>query len=147
MTETAIQAINADTAIATTESDQPRMRMCLGFPVEGYQGVKKMFNVLNNSESFADSKKTELELSGLVIKPGERVDPIDGTITPCEFAIMVDVEGNSYFSQSDGIADSVENLISTFNSMGGWPEGETVKVRLVTIPLEKGKTLKKLELV
>lgn len=147
MTETAIQAINADTSIAQTESDQPRMRMCLGFPVEGYQGVKKMFNVLNNSESFADSKKTELELSGLVIKPGERVDPIDGTVTSCEFAIMVDVDGNSYFSQSDGIADSVDNLINTFNSMGGWPEGEEVKVRLVTIPLEKGKTLKKLELV
>lgn len=64
--------------------------------------------------------------------------------TPCKNTYLIDVDGNAYFSQSDGIARSTQMVSTLFPDFGKHLDEGGIKLKLVEQKLPNGNTLKNL---
>lgn len=85
----------------------------LAFDTQSRMGKVKLFNALNSAESLTDSGINQLTLQGIIVQPGTRVSAATGEVEPAKFTTFITEDG-AYFSQSEGIARSAENLVAAF---------------------------------
>ena len=115
----------------------------IAFDTDTRVGKIKLFNALNSAESLSDSHVGRLTLQGLILQSGNRLDQVTGEITPAKFTTFI-TESGAYFSQSDGIARSAENLIAAF---GDDFASEPLTIEFGTKQLQGGRTMKYFYLV
>lgn len=115
----------------------------IAFDTDTRAGKIKLFNALNSAESLSDSHVDRLTLQGLIVQSGNRLDQVTGEITPAKFTTFI-TESGAYFSQSDGIARSAENLIAAF---GDDFASEPLTIEFGTKQLQGGRTMKYFYLV
>lgn len=141
-TETAIVAQPVEESRALTTS-QGFVNTC---DISTRQGKLTVIKAVNNAQSLADVPEgTVIDVCDIVTKPGIRKarDPRLPN-TPCINTYLIDTEGNAYMSQSDGIAQSAEFIVSAFSDMGkSDPEG-CVPLFVKVTPLPNGNTVKSL---
>lgn len=125
------------------ESTREVTNSAFAFDTDTRAGKIKLFNALNSAESLSDSHVDRLTLQGLIVQSGNRLDQVTGEITPAKFTTFI-TESGAYFSQSDGIARSAENLIAAF---GDDFASEPLTIEFGTKQLQGGRTMKYFYLV
>ena len=111
----------------------------IAFDVTSREGKKKLLNALNGAESLNDHPdKTQLTLVGLVVRPTTRVDDATGECVDCMGTTFI-TEDAAYFSMSDGIARSAQNLIAAYGE--SFAE-EPVTIEFASRKLDAKRTLK-----
>lgn len=109
------------------------------------EGKKVTLNALNSAVSLNDFNDTPLTIVDIITTPGERKSRNAGVAdTPCQNTYLIDYEGKAYFTQSDGIARSV-NAILAFLTAEEIHAGIAMCVRSTKLP--NGNTIKSLELL
>lgn len=108
--------------------------------VKGMDNASKaiVYNAVNNpTVKISDHVNQEIFIKDIYCEEIERTDPETGEIQVLKKTVLIDPDGNSYFSVSNGIFRAVENLIRIF----GYPTyTEPVHVRVVSVKLKKGQT-------
>lgn len=120
------------------ESARETTHSALAFDMTTRAGKVKLFNALNSAESLNDSKVSQLTLQGVIVQSGTRVDQVTGEVSPAKFTTFITEDG-AYFSQSDGIARSAENLVAAF---GEDFADEPITIEFGTKQLAGGRSLK-----
>lgn len=130
-----ITPANENTAIETT-----RGTTCsaLAFDTQSRMGKVKLFNALNSAESLNDSHIDRLTLQGIIVQSGTRVNAATGEVESAKFTTFITEDG-AYFSQSDGIARSAENLVAAF---GEDFADEPLTIEFGAKQLQGGRSLK-----
>ena len=91
------------------------------------------FNARNDAESLSKAGIDVLTLAGIITVAGVKAV----TKEPCTNVYLVTDEGKAYFTQSDGIAASVNDMLDMFdNDVNG------VVIRIVTRDTGNGRTRK-----
>lgn len=129
--------------IPQIETTREVTNSAIAFDTDTRAGKIKLFNALNSAESLSDSHVDRLTLQGLIVQSGNRLDQVTGEITPAKFTTFI-TESGAFFSQSDGIARSAENLIAAF---GDDFASEPLTIEFGTKQLQGGRTMKYFYLV
>jgi hypothetical protein len=123
---------------ASIETVRETTCSALAFDTMSRAGKVKLFNALNSAESLTDSHIDRLTLEGIIVQSGTRIDAATGEVEPAKFTTFITKDG-AYFSQSDGIARSAENLVAAF---GEDFADEPITVEFGMKPLQGGRSLK-----
>lgn len=111
------------------------------------KGKNAVLRALNDAESLAEAFPSDaiLEVIDFVVKPGIRRARMQGqNDTPCLNVYIITRDGNAYMTQSDGIAASVQDIVSMYpEGMRANEQGFT-RIQLRTKKLPNGNTLKTL---
>ena len=112
------------------------------------EGKMKVVNATNNSVPLKDYMDTELHIVDCVTMPGIRKGRNGMPDTECKNVHLIDVDGVSYFSQSDGVARAVQMFAAMWSDFGKntTPEGY-LAVKCIAQELPNGNTLKTLVFV
>ena len=62
----------------------------------------------------------------------------------CQNTYLIDVNGNAYFSQSDGVARSLQMFVALYPDFGKSSEKGCVEIKCIEQPMNNGNTLKTL---
>lgn len=109
------------------------------------EGKKATLNALNSAVSLNDYNDTPLTIVDIITTPGVRKSRNAGIAdTPCQNTYLIDYEGKAYFTQSDGIARSVNGILA-FLTPAEIHEGIAMCVR--SNKIANGNTIKSLELL
>lgn len=108
--------------------------------IESKRDKIMLAKALNAAESLKDSGTEPFEIIALIQQPGVRAQ----SGTECINTYLVKRDGTAYFSQSDGIKRSAQEIMGIFT-----PEeiAEGLKVFVVSKPLDNGRTLKVLDFI
>lgn len=108
------------TAIATAED------AAIDFaPVQGYintcdldtlDGKMRSANAINSAVSLNDHVGKVLRVVDVITMPGIRKGRNGQADTPCQNTYLIDVDGVTYFSQSDGVKRSINTTMSIFKA-------------------------------
>lgn len=112
--------------------------------MDSMQGKIDTINVMNMAVSLNDYVGVQLKVRDAVTVPGSRASRQKGVPnTPCQNTYLIDTEGNAYFSQSDGVARSINMMHSVLKSFS---DNELGYLPLICVEekLANGNTLKKL---
>ena len=94
---------------------------------------KLVYNAVNNAEQVSDHLGEEFLLSNIIQQPTESLvldkdgNPT-GEVEEYTRTTLITPDGQAFSAGSDGIAGSVENLISAFGEPSEWAEPLRVKV-------------------
>lgn len=112
-------------------------------------GKKTVANAINNAVSLADFEGVEIKVCNVLTMPGVRKSrQKDMPDTMCQNTYLVDVDGNAYFSQSDGVARSINGIMAIYTDFPRDTEnGEYAAMALVSKTLANGNTIKTIKLV
>lgn len=100
------------------------------------EGVICVANALSDAASLANIEGDKFTLVDVLTTPGVR----SRTGEACTNTYLIDVDGNVYMSQSDGIRRSVQQIVGLFNG----DFGDGIDVAVVEKKLSNGNTLKTL---
>ncbi len=116
----------------------------LAIPARLANNRVSVYNMINNAESLDKADVKEIHIIGFTQKPDMRNDPTGkNPPAPCTGSTILTAEGNGYFTQSEGIAKSLQTLVWVFGSCDSWPEnGYAFTVKATKLP--KGTTMKSL---
>lgn len=114
----------------------------IAFDMTTVDGQKTLFNALNSAESLNSAGVDTLTFDGILIRPSVRTDAITGESVPCK-AVTFIANGKAYYSTSNGIVSSAENLVAALG--GVFPAGESITVNFKTRDLGRGRTMKYFE--
>lgn len=108
------------TAIATAEDT------AIDFaPVQGYintcdldtlDGKMRSANAINSAVSLNDHVGEVLRVVDVITMPGIRKGRNGQADTPCQNTYLIDADGVTYFSQSDGVKRSINTTMSIFKT-------------------------------
>ena len=112
------------------------------------EGKMKVVNATNNSVPLKDYMDTELHIVDCVTMPGVRKGRNGMPDTECKNVHLIDENGVSYFSQSDGVSRAVQMFAAMWPDFGKQttPEGY-LAVKCIAQELPNGNTLKTLVFV
>lgn len=120
-------------------------------PVQGYictfdmedDGEKlKAVAAYNDAEPLSGYVGEIIKLCDVLTAPGVRKSRIPGVDDmPCQNTYLVDIDGNAYFSQSDGVAKSVNMLVTAFPTLDYNGQGY-IEVACVEKQLANGNSMK-----
>lgn len=106
-------------------------------------GRKAIANALNNAGSLAEVGDRVLKVIDIVITPGVRKARQKGqSDTPCVNTYFITTDGQAYMSQSDGIARSVQNLLTMYPNFGRSSDAGYLEIQIVSRILANGNELK-----
>lgn len=108
-----------------------------------FDGKITALNALNNAVSLKDANSS-LKICDCIALPGVRKGRNNTADTECQNTYLIDVDGNAYFTQSDGIARSVRMIYMLFPDFGKSSDVGYLKVRVVEKKLPNGNTIKSL---
>lgn len=123
-----IQAQTASNTISTFKNNE--------------EDKKTIFNATSNSSSLNEHMGEIITLKGVFLTPGVRRGYDGGPDIACTNTYIVDVEGNSYFSQASGVARDIANLIGLFGD-----NIEGTKIRVGEREIGGGRRIKYVEIV
>lgn len=97
-----------------------------------------VYNAINNpTVKISDHVGKDIYIKDIYCEEIEVPDKDTGEIRNLTKTVLIDPDGNSFFSVAAGVFRAVKNLIAIF----GYPTYETpVHVRVTTIRLKKGST-------
>ena len=108
-----------------------------------FDGKITALNALNNAVSLKDATNP-LKICDCIALPGVRKGRNNTADTECQNTYLIDIDGNAYFTQSDGIARSVRMIYMLFPDFGKSSDVGYLKVRVVEKKLPNGNTIKSL---
>ena len=109
------------------------------------EGKLATANALNSAVSLKDYTDTPLRIVDVIQTPGIRKARDKSQVdTPCDNTYLIGADGTAYFSQSEGIARSVRNLLAIFPDFNK-PDGLTVVVE--STEMANGNTIKSLSVI
>lgn len=108
-----------------------------------FDGKITALNALNNAISLKDANSS-LKICDCIALPGVRKGRNNTADTECQNTYLIDIDGNAYFTQSDGIARSVRMIYMLFPDFGKSSDVGYLKVRVVEKKLPNGNTIKSL---
>lgn len=122
--------------------------------VEGYintldldseDGRMMTVRAYNGAESLAQSGVTLIKATDCITVPGVRKSRIAGQpATPCTNVYLIDVDGRVFFTQSDGIADSVAMIAALFPDFGKNTKRGYLELEVLEQQTVNGNTMKRL---
>ena len=108
-------------------------------------GKMKAVNAINSTVPLNDFVDKELHIVDCITMPGVRKGRNGMPDTECKNVHLVDVDGVSYFSQSDGVSRAVQMLAAMWPDFGKQTTKEGyLRIKCVEIQLNNGNTLKNL---
>ena len=108
-----------------------------------FDGKITALNALNNAVSLKDANSS-LKICDCIALPGVGKGRNNTADTECQNTYLIDVDGNAYFTQSDGTARSVRMIYMLFPDFGKSSDVGYLKVRVVEKKLPNGNTIKSL---
>lgn len=100
-----------DTKIANVTTDSISFNIPEGYintiDMTTNEGKKKAVKALNDAKSLNDYVGVELKICDCITMPGVRKGRNGMPDMQCKNTILIDIDGTSYFTQSDGIARSI----------------------------------------
>ena len=109
------------------------------------EGKVKVVKALNAAKSLNDFVGVELKVCDCITMPGIRKGRNGMPDTNCQNTIIIDIDGNSYFTQSDGIARSILIYSAIWPDFGKNSTSEGyLSFCVVEEELANGNTLKKI---
>lgn len=122
--------------------------------VEGYintldlttdRGKQMTIAAYNGAVSLAKEAPEVLNLVDVITIPGTRAArSINDMPTPCTNTYLITAEGECFFSQSDGIADSIGMICALYPDLNKGSEAGCLRVKVTEVPTSNGNTLKRL---
>lgn len=111
------------------------------FPLETFADRMKLFNARNVAVSLTKvSADTVINVVDVMAEPGVRAR----SNKECQNTYIFTDDGTVYFTQSDGIGDTVNKLVEALEgSFRNAPESK-VAIRIVELPLSGDRTLKQI---
>ncbi len=143
--------VNESTAMVTAAQDETVINS-----VEGYintlpmdmDGRMKTINAYNSSVSLKNYTDTVLNICDCITMPGVRkARSLDQTDTRCQNTYLIDTDGVSYFSQSDGVAKSINVIAAMFPKFGKSMEQGCLQLVCKEQVLDNGNTLKSIDVI
>lgn len=115
------------------------------FDLNTNEGKMKVVNAINNSVPLKDYMDVELHIVDCVTTPGVRKGRNGMPDTECKNTHLIDENGVSYFSQSDGVARAAQMIAAMWPDFGkdSTKEGY-LALQCVAQELPNGNTLKTL---
>ena len=107
-------------------------------------GKMKVVNATTNSVPLKDFQDVELHIMDCVTMPGIRKGRNGMPDTDCTNVHLIDENGVSYFSQSDGVARSVQMISAMWPDFGKTTELGYLRLKCTAQTLPNGNTLKTL---
>lgn len=104
----------------------------------------KAANALNSSLSLSEFEGVVIKMTDCILMPGVRKSRnANVPDASCTNTYIIDIDGKSYFSQSNGVARSIKSFVGIFNGEFDLGDGY-LPVCLVSEKLTNGNTLKSL---
>lgn len=111
-------------------------------------GKMQAVNAINNTVSLKDYMEEELHIVDCITMPGIRKGRNGMPDTECKNTHLIDENGISYFSQSDGVARAVQMLAAMWPDFGKETTDDGfLKIKCVEQELANGNSLKSLVFV
>lgn len=109
---------------------------------------KVALNALNDAQSLNEVTKSDpdhvFEVIGVFASPGVRRARQQGQPdVPCTNTTIVTSDGKAYFTQSEGIRRCIDSYVAS----GLFEDGEIVPLKIKTVDLPNGNTIKRIVLV
>lgn len=117
------------------------------FDLSTNTGKMKVVNATNNSVPLKDFMDKELHICDCVTMPGIRKGRNGMPDTECTNTHLIDVDGVSYFSQSDGVARAIMMIAAMWPDFGKASDTGYLALKCVAQELPNGNTLKSLVFV
>lgn len=112
------------------------------FDLESNADKIKVINAVNNSVPLKDYMDKELHICDCITMPGIRKGRNGMPDTNCTNTHLIDVDGVSYFSQSDGVARAIIMFAALWHDFGKSTELGCLRMKCVSQDLPNGNTLK-----
>lgn len=137
--------VNETEELATAESVQVISKIN-GFintlDIDSDEGKLKTIAAYNGAQSLTSKGDEVFNLEDVITIPGVRKSRnISQPNTPCTNTYLITTDGEAFFTQSDGIADSVGMIVAMYPDLNK-PDG--LKVRVQETITANGNTLKRL---
>lgn len=111
--------------------------------MDSVAGKIKVQRAYANADSLNDvPKDTILKICDVIITPGIRKGRKGAKDTECQNTYLIDIEGNAYFTQSDGIARDINFIMYIFDDMGKSTEQGYLNIQIIEKKLGNGNTIK-----
>lgn len=123
-------------------------------PVQGFvntcdldtlDGKMRIANAINSAVSLNDHVGEVLRIVDVITMPGVRKGRNGQADTPCQNTYLIDADGITYFSQSDGVKRSINTTLSIFKKCDAGKGYLPLACKSDVLP--NGNTIKTLVLV
>lgn len=112
--------------------------------IETEEGKKKVMNAYADSESLANHVGEALKICDCMTTPGIRKGRNGQNDMECQNTYLIDVDGKSYFSQSDGVARALQMIAALYPKFGKDSEKGYLEIACKENTLPNGNSLKTL---
>lgn len=114
-------------------------------PIDTVEGKIATINAYNAAVSLKDYVAVVLHICDVITMPGVRkARSLDQMDAQCQNTYLIDTEGKAYFSQSDGVAKSINVIAAMMPDFGKNSELGYLPLACVETQLANGNTLKQI---
>lgn len=114
-------------------------------PIDTAEGKIATINAYNAAVSLKDYVGVVLHICDVITMPGVRkARSLDQMDTQCQNTYLIDTEGKAYFSQSDGVAKSINVIAAMMPDFGKNGELGYLSLACTETQLANGNTLKQI---
>ena len=114
-------------------------------PIDTAEGKIATINAYNAAVSLKDYVGVVLHICDVITMPGVRkARSLDQMDTQCQNTYLIDTEGKAYFSQSDGVAKSINVIAAMMPDFGKNDELGYLPLACTETQLANGNTLKQI---
>lgn len=135
-----------NTAITTEDTFNQAASMTIynsTFNQDDKAGKIQVINAFNDAVSLNDHMGEVIQLANVIQTSGVRKGRNGMPDTECVNTYLVDADGQAYFSQSDGVAKSVNMIVQAFDDLATDP----LAVACTAQELANGNTIKRITIV
>lgn len=115
--------------------------------IDSIEGKKAAINALNNAHSLNEFPGEVFNLRDVMMIKGIRKGRGNAEDTECINTYFIDDKGEAYFTQSDGIARSIRNILMLLPTLGKDTDEGYLQVKIVSEKLQNGNTIKNVVLM
>ena len=132
--------------LATVRDENPNAVFNTLATKDDLQSKIKAANALNAAESLSEFEGVVIKMTDCILAPGVRKSRnVNIPDASCTNTYIIDVDGKSYFSQSNGVARSIKSFAAIFNGEFDLGNGY-LPVVMVSQQLANGNTLKTMQI-
>lgn len=104
-------------------------------------GVKLLsVDAVNDALPLGEYIGETIQLCDVITKQGTRYSKYTGTESACQDTYLFDTDGTCYYTQSDGVATSINMLVSVFPDLT-YKDQDYIEVEVCRKQLRNGNTL------
>lgn len=117
------------------------------FSMDTIEGRMATINAYNSAVSLSKHVGSVLEICDCITMPGIRKGRNGQLDTSCQNTYLIDTAGIAYFSQSDGVKNSINVIAAMFPDFGkSFPQG-CLQLVCKEQELDNGNTIKSIDVV